>query len=321
MKELNIVIMGAKSVGKSAFVTRMITDQFQPIPAADTKRVIISDKTMIQDDTEVSISFIDLPGGMSQKEKVKQYTSSADIILLFFALDDVSSFTKIEAYLEVLHASSNKPQVVLVGNKSDLAQQINDEDITALTTRRNLTYFPISIKTREGIPELTNHIALQANKSRCSQRQLAKEAFSISDKVLRRAKEVDIRYQQFWTQTNDIKNIRHVLANYAGYLRPSLSRFCSPRLIKYLSYFYLALTGHIHRHHLQKVRKIIHDIDHNKLHNTHSIIDRLNDIKASSTHFNRSGSLSMRMTFIKKRCNDTNDEDKAIFPSGICCAN
>jgi len=75
------------------------------------------------------------------------YYRGSILQLLFFDLSNTKSFNNLEKWITEIKEFNDNPFVVLIGNKSDLEQTINQEQIDDFTTTHcNGRYYEISCK-------------------------------------------------------------------------------------------------------------------------------------------------------------------------------
>lgn len=85
----------------------------------------------------------------------------ANIVLLVFDLNRYSSFANLKKdWLEMVEKAGilTSSVQILIGNKLDLGQTINDEEILQFADEHNMKFFKISAKEGTNLAELERHL-------------------------------------------------------------------------------------------------------------------------------------------------------------------
>ncbi len=154
---LRTVIIGKPNVGKSSLLNALLKeDKAIVTEVPGTTRDVIEDYISIKG---IPIKLIDTAGIRDTQDKVekigversKSLISQADLVLLMF--DASSGLTKEDASIADL--AKDKNTIVLL-NKSDLAQEISEDDIYGMVPGAKL--IKTSLKDGTGLNELTDYI-------------------------------------------------------------------------------------------------------------------------------------------------------------------
>lgn len=117
---LPVVIVGKERVGKTSICLRFCKDTF-----SDTYRSTLGsqlfEKEVFVDDTRYNLVVWDLGGQDQFNKECAIYIKQAYIIIIAFAVDDLSSFVQLKKWREYIDQhSTQKPDVFVVANKIDL---------------------------------------------------------------------------------------------------------------------------------------------------------------------------------------------------------
>lgn len=328
-QEIQISLIGARHVGKTALINRLVNDQFDR-QAIQNDELYIKPKNA-SDSISSTLNFIKLPSGKAQKTLRQLWYPMTDIYLLLFALDNVRSFEALEAYRQEIKKTKSHAQFILVGSRCDKKASVAQDNLSAYQNTHHLPYFEISAKTKKGIDSLMDYITsviptMQTQPADNPCPSLTKHTNSRT-----RQEYIKKHYEKYWItkQTQDadlapnLQNIRQILADYCAYIPSGCFPFFPCTL---LSHLYLILTGHW-RHHVRAVSQIVSKIDSHKLSTQDSVIDALNTLRREALEkgkFNKQGTLSLRLSFIKTKCSTPSksyqDEDESFFKAPSCCA-
>ncbi|XP_046328712.2 ras-related protein rapB-like [Haliotis rufescens] len=120
MDESNIVILGAEKVGKSAIAQQFVSRTF-PAKHRKTKEDYYTTTANLPGGCQLSVDLVDT-SGTEKRQRMREYrTQHADGYVVVYAVDDAKSFAralKICLRIEMIRGS-DRPPIVLVGNKSD----------------------------------------------------------------------------------------------------------------------------------------------------------------------------------------------------------
>jgi len=158
-----LILTGDFQVGKSSLIQRFIKDQFKDNYIA-TIGVEISKKSMVMDE-ETVINFIlwDIGGQIGQiapyRHRFYEGASAAFIVIDRSRPNNLDSVKK--WHKDIKESVPNNIPVVIVGNKSDLQEEIviSEEDIKIVAKELGFHYILTSAKTGENVNEAFLYIA------------------------------------------------------------------------------------------------------------------------------------------------------------------
>jgi small GTP-binding protein len=151
---IKITILGEKNVGKTSLVYRYIENKFRENYKA-TLGVNLLKKDMDVDGSGVSVQIWDLGGQDSFRSLRKLYLEGANGALVIFDLTERNSFEKLNEWVESFKEARGEQPLVLIGNKSDLENQIKITDIEAgnFAKDNNMELILTSAKTGQNVEE------------------------------------------------------------------------------------------------------------------------------------------------------------------------
>ena len=147
-KILKIVILGESSVGKTNLLSRYLDNKFiEDKPA--TVGVDFFSKELEIENKIVKTQFWDTAGQEKYKSISKAYYKLANGIILVYDITNRDSFNCIEKWLEEIFQICVKiPNILLIGNKSDLNKQrsVTENEARIFSKEKNLFFFETSAK-------------------------------------------------------------------------------------------------------------------------------------------------------------------------------
>ena len=143
-----IIIYGENETGKTSFVLKVCNNKFDVfyIPSFSDEK---TNKNLILNSKNYNIEFI----VSNDTSMIKE----CDLFLIFYDLTSLSSYNIAKNLIIEKIYKMNHP-IFLIGNKSDLRNQINIPDLKEFTQQYCFEEFKISIKESIGIPSLLKKI-------------------------------------------------------------------------------------------------------------------------------------------------------------------
>lgn len=118
-----------EKVGKTSIIEVLITEKFQE-QVQPVLPVLVVPKDVTPEHVHVSI--VDTPGDPDQVAKVEAELQQSDVVVLVYAIDDVTSTNRVISYwLPKFRAMSLAAPIVLVGNKIDIRGGVADPEASA----------------------------------------------------------------------------------------------------------------------------------------------------------------------------------------------
>lgn len=160
-----IVIIGDSCAGKSSLLLKLTENRF-----IENHRVTIGvdfrSKNIEIDEKVVRLKVWDTAGQERFRSIIRTYYNGTHGIILLFDLTNEESFNNLGDWIkEINETGSEKVCVILVGNKSDLKDQIvvykEDVDDFIKNCGVKMKYFECSSKTGENVAEAFNELTTQ----------------------------------------------------------------------------------------------------------------------------------------------------------------
>ena len=163
-KSSKLVVMGDVSVGKTSILTRYIKDTFDQFSESTIGAAFFTKKVTAPTGENINLEIWDTAGQERYDSLLPMYYRGANIILFVFDLNNANSFSNLRTrWLDIINQSGMNSIFFLVGDKCDLQQNIQDEDvINLLLDYDDVEYFKISAKNNEGLDELFTGIVEKA---------------------------------------------------------------------------------------------------------------------------------------------------------------
>ncbi|XP_012943456.1 ras-like protein family member 11A-like [Aplysia californica] len=119
-RDINIAVLGAKGVGKSAMIVRFLTGRF--IGDYDSQMEAIFSTSTTVDGKHCTVHIMDTATHLSGQEFKEDPVTWADGFLLVFSLTDVKSYRAVQDLVETLRRAREdvRTPILVAANKSDL---------------------------------------------------------------------------------------------------------------------------------------------------------------------------------------------------------
>jgi len=150
---IKITLLGEKNVGKTSLVYRFIENKFRENYKATLGVNLL--KKDIDINGGVSAQIWDLGGQESFRSLRKLYLEGANGGLVIFDLTDRNSFDKLNEWIDSFKNTRGEQPLLLIGNKSDLENQVKITDKEASQYARNnkMDLILTSAKTGKNVEE------------------------------------------------------------------------------------------------------------------------------------------------------------------------
>ncbi|KAF6037618.1 hypothetical protein EB796_004081 [Bugula neritina] len=150
-----VVLIGDCGVGKSSLLLRYSDDFFQESYLC-TIGVDLRIRTISVDDKRVKLQMWDTAGQERFKTLCGHYYRGAEAIIIVFDVTSENSFSNVLRWYEEARQLSRQDTVlVLLGNKSDMADSraVSTERAQSLAASLNIAYFESSAKLCDNVKE------------------------------------------------------------------------------------------------------------------------------------------------------------------------
>ncbi|NWF96980.1 MAG: GTP-binding protein [Candidatus Thorarchaeota archaeon] len=141
-----VVFCGSGGVGKTCIVSRLVTGSY--IEPSMTIGVDIDTWEMKDNGTGNTYRLVSCDlGGQSQFRFFQQpLIAGAKMAILVFDMSRYESFLELEEWIEMTNTLPAERRLI-VGNKSDMDNSVNESDVQELSQRTGLKWVPVSALT------------------------------------------------------------------------------------------------------------------------------------------------------------------------------
>ena len=160
-----VCLLGDEGVGKTSLIRRFVDNTFDDSYIKTIGTKISKKETVVQgrDGQPVQLNFMiwDILGHKSSKRVPPTYYAGVEGILAVFDLTRPETFKDLDVWVSSVVVEKNyEPSVVLLGNKSDLKDQVRvlEEDIKAAAGKLGAAHFLTSAKTGENVEAAFHHL-------------------------------------------------------------------------------------------------------------------------------------------------------------------
>ncbi|KAJ5076545.1 ras-related protein rab-30 [Anaeramoeba ignava] len=169
-----VVLVGAAGVGKTSLINRYVDNVFVH-DSTTTIGLDFKTKDIQMDDKKTRLQIWDTAG---QEKYQISFSSSiyknADVVIIVFDLTYEDSLSKVDDFIKGIENNSKKdPLFAIVGNKSDLENQIEDveQKIEDLLKEREFKFVKTSAKEGTNVNELFFDIAKELKENQPQNQQ------------------------------------------------------------------------------------------------------------------------------------------------------
>ena len=143
-----IILLGDAGVGKTSFLLRATDPNFNYKAEIDpTLEEEVRQAKISFADTETSFIITDTGGEERFRKMTSSYFRNANVALLLFDLTEPISFENIQhGWIRDCNMYKSDLILCLIGSKSDLPQQVSQEDIDNWSKEYNIPYLAVSYK-------------------------------------------------------------------------------------------------------------------------------------------------------------------------------
>lgn len=122
--EFKIILLGSVAVGKTAILSKYITNEFNDAHTATIQANFKSKIVNVNNATYAKLNIWDTCGNEKFRAITRQYYKDVNGIILVYDITNKNSFDSIDSWVEdIKNCAPENIVVILVGNKSDLADK------------------------------------------------------------------------------------------------------------------------------------------------------------------------------------------------------
>ena len=154
-----VVVIGDSGVGKTNIVSRFTDDIFD----FDTKNTIgVEFRTRMTkyNDTQVKLQIWDTAGQERYRAITTAYYRGAKGVLVVYDVTNEKSFSHLTRWLEEVDNYMTNPNIIIIGNKSDLKEQrtVKTQDAIDFAKHHNCAFMETSALTDNNIEEAFDYM-------------------------------------------------------------------------------------------------------------------------------------------------------------------
>jgi Ras-related protein Rab-6A len=161
LSKYKIVFLGDQGVGKTSIITRFMYDSFDKLYQA-TIGIDFLSKTMYLEDRTVRLQLWDTAGQERFRSLIPSYIRDSSVAVVVYDITNRASFLNTSKWIEdVRNERGNDVIIVLVGNKTDLAErrQVSVEEGEDKSTKDGVMFIESSAKAGFNIKSLFRKLA------------------------------------------------------------------------------------------------------------------------------------------------------------------
>ena len=147
-----IITLGDSGVGKTSIINRYVKNIFNDNNPS-TVGVSFAIKELYINKQKIRLKLIDTCGQERYKALTNAYLKNTDVCFFIFALNDRDSFDNIKMWMDLFYQNHkiNEIPSILIGNKSDLESDIEDNIINEFAQNTNIEFIKTSAKEKINI--------------------------------------------------------------------------------------------------------------------------------------------------------------------------
>ncbi len=173
-----VILCGDAGVGKTSLLAQYVDDQFSEeyhqtiganflIKEIDLRKVIdkldMKNPKLTRDIKEkgFKLYFWDIGGQKPSLFANEYYFVQAVGAIIVFSLNQLASFKSIDFWISKLKELSGDIPYIIIGNKTDLKREINEDTIENKLKKLGVNYFETSAKLNENVDEAFETLSVQ----------------------------------------------------------------------------------------------------------------------------------------------------------------
>ena len=156
-KFYKICLLGDSGVGKTAIAERYVNNKFD-VDSICTIGASFLTKKIQNDNTQLNLEIWDTAGQERYRALTPLYYRQCSAVIIVIDNTENLSIESAEYWIKRVNEENEKPYIILVINKTDLNQDINEINIENFCNSYSVDYIYVSAKTNANIDNLFNRI-------------------------------------------------------------------------------------------------------------------------------------------------------------------
>jgi small GTP-binding protein len=162
LPEAKVVFLGESTVGKTSIVSAYADEGFNEVHSPTIGACFSLHEVRVGQET-IKLKVWDTAGQERYRALTPMYYRDAQVAILVYAVDVSETMTKLTSWIDKLQSdTTTMPIMIIVGNKTDLAREVEYATAEQFALEVNATYCECSAREDTGIKEL---FALAAEKA------------------------------------------------------------------------------------------------------------------------------------------------------------
>jgi len=156
---IKVVVLGDICVGKTSIIAKYVSGNFFENSETTIGAAFSNKKFTMKNGKEILLEMWDTAGQERYNALLPMYYRGANVVVFVFDLNDTTSFVRIkDKWIPIIKNLVSNPTIILVGNKCDLVQKVDDNEIDELLNKYNILFQKVSAKNNTGIDILFEKI-------------------------------------------------------------------------------------------------------------------------------------------------------------------
>ena len=153
-----IVFLGETSVGKSSITARYVQEEFNEFQEPTIGAAFLA-KTVETDNGTIKFEIWDTAGQERYNALAPMYYRGANVAIVVYDVTNPDTLSKAKSWVNELKIKVDNIYIVLVGNKCDLGNKINNSSLEEYLDVNQINHYLSSAKENINIENIFNDLA------------------------------------------------------------------------------------------------------------------------------------------------------------------
>ena len=152
--EFKVVFVGDSAVGKTSIIMRYHNNSFSPENQSTIGAAFVT-KEVISPYGAAILHVWDTAGQERYRSLVPMYARGASVAIIVFDTSDPNGFSSVKDWIRsVKEDVTSDCKIIVAGNKLDLPQEFNREEVSEWSEKNEIQVIYVSAKTGDGVDSL-----------------------------------------------------------------------------------------------------------------------------------------------------------------------